>query len=363
MGGWEIYCAICSGTFSSQVDMDPEGTDEDCYRYDLLQECNLEWLNEVCGLGVNPDARGNENYHDFSEIGNPHVFPFHQICYHDILKRCIHQENPEQIKRDTLFDVLEDLNGGRYVRLQISYGEPEPSAEQVWCTTKGQEILVVNPVRIPQLDSDLDVIMKSLEKKGSPHQNSQSEDIFNILPIELRREVFKHLSVGSILAVKAASLAMHTTTLPRGLWNHRLRSEMPWLWEIHDIDVLQSQESEYKASNLLLDIQTKSQYTSDNDGYILGLANRRRIWGVCEQIRSRYMEKLKGVSAVFVPSNQPSASKILQISECSMTGPLEGPKSMFMLRTSLDLKKYWLNKHVRSSPGKLIFQSLLGYNS
>jgi hypothetical protein len=34
-----------------------------------------------------------------------------------------------------------------------------------------------------------------------------------------------------------------------------------------------------------------------------------------------------------------------------------------MLRTSLDLKKYWLNKHVRSSPGKLIFQSLLGYNS
>ncbi|KAJ5284776.1 hypothetical protein N7524_000082 [Penicillium chrysogenum] len=285
MGGWEIYCAICSGTFSSQVDMDPEGTVEDCYRYDLLQECNLEWLNEVCGLGVNPDARGNENYHDFSEIGNPHVFPFHQICYYDILKRCIHQENLEQIKRDTLFDVLEDLNGGRYVRLQISYGEPEPSAEQVWCTTKGQE-----------LDSDLDVIMKSLEKKGSPHQNSQSEDIFNILPIELRREVFKHLSVGSILAVKAASLAMHTTTLPRGLWNHRLRSEMPWLWEIHDIDVLQSQESEYKASNLLLDIQTKSQYTSDNDGYILGLANRRRIWGVCEQIRSRYMEKLKGIS-------------------------------------------------------------------
>ena len=60
MGGWEIYCAICGGTFSSHVDMDPEGTDEDCYRYDLLQECNLEWLNEVCGLGVNPDARGNE---------------------------------------------------------------------------------------------------------------------------------------------------------------------------------------------------------------------------------------------------------------------------------------------------------------
>jgi hypothetical protein len=155
---------------------------------------------------------------------------------------------------------------------------------------------VVNPVRIPQLDSDLDVIMKSLEKKGSPHQNSQSEDIFNVLPIELRHEVFRHLSAESILAVKAASLAMHTTTLPYGLWTHRLRSEMPWLWEIHDIDVFQSQESEGNASKLLLDIQTKSQYTSENDDYILGLANRRRIWGVCEQIRSRYLEKLKAIS-------------------------------------------------------------------
>jgi hypothetical protein len=35
---------------------------------------------------------------------------------------------------------LEVLNGGRYVRLQLSYGEPEPSAEQVWRTTKGQEV-------------------------------------------------------------------------------------------------------------------------------------------------------------------------------------------------------------------------------
>jgi hypothetical protein len=55
-------------------------------------------------LQQDPSVR-SPRFHDFSEIGNPHVFPFHQICYHDILKRCIHQENPEQIKRDTLFDV------------------------------------------------------------------------------------------------------------------------------------------------------------------------------------------------------------------------------------------------------------------
>lgn len=138
--------------------------------------------------------------------------------------------------------------------------------------------------------------MKSLDKKAEQDQNPQGEDIFNKLSPELRHEVFKLLPAGSILALKAASLAMHTTTLSRELWKHRLRSEIPWLWEIHDIDVFQSQELEDKTSKLLLDIQEKSQYTSKNDGYIFGLANRRRIWGVCEQIQSRYLEKLKNIS-------------------------------------------------------------------
>jgi hypothetical protein len=156
--------------------------------------------------------------------------------------------------------------------------------------------LVSNPVRISKLDADFDLIMKSLDKKAEQDQNPQDEDIFNKLSPELRHEVFKLLPAGSILALKAASLAMHTTTLSREFWKHRLRSEMPWLWEIHDIDVFQSQELEDKTSKLLLDIQKKSQYTSKNDDYIFGLANRRRIWGVCEQIQSRYLEKLKNIS-------------------------------------------------------------------
>ncbi|KAJ5680961.1 hypothetical protein N7536_012100 [Penicillium majusculum] len=333
MGGWEIYCAICGGTFSSEVDMDPEGTDKDYYRYEVLRDCNLEWLDKVCVLGINDEAHGNDKYvtiaypqhykgqvyvsrvddpnlpwrdddddipmtayHDFSEIGLPCVFPFHAICYHDILRRCLRQESPERIKKAVLFDVFENLNGDPYVRLQLNYGEPEPLSEQVWHHPQGQESLVVNPVAIPQLESELDVITKSLSKKAAPSRHSRSEDIFNTLPFELRHEIFKLLPAGSILALKAASLAMHSTALPRDLWKRTLMSEIPWLWEVHDIDAFQSQEVEGNTSKLLLDIQKKSQYTSENDDYIFGLANRRRIWGVCEQIRSRYLEKLKGIS-------------------------------------------------------------------
>lgn len=64
----------------------------------------------------------NYSYHDYAGIGDsrePHVFPFHPICYEEILQRCIRQEKSEQLRKDVLFDVFEDLNGGggRYVRL------------------------------------------------------------------------------------------------------------------------------------------------------------------------------------------------------------------------------------------------------
>ncbi|CAI7671438.1 unnamed protein product [Penicillium pancosmium] len=330
--GWAIFCAICGGPFSSEVDIDPESTDE-CYRGEVLRDFNLEWLDDLCALGINPDAPGDDKsfltgigdaydygvvevamgdvqnnapmiaYHDHAGIGashEPHVFPFHPICYKDILQRCIRQGKSKQIRRDVLFDVFEDLNGGRYARLQLIYGEPEPPAEQVWYSNKGQEVLVANPVKIPQLDADLDIIMKSQDKKAGQDQNPQGEDVFNRLPPDLRHEVFKLLPVGAILALKAASWVMHTAALPREFWKDRLRSEMPWLWEIHDFDLFESQELEDKASKLLLNIPVKSQYASKNDDYILGLANRRRIWGVCEQIQSRYLEKLKDISTTTV---------------------------------------------------------------
>lgn len=150
----------------------------------------------------------------------------------------------------------------------------------------------MNPVIIPQIDAVLDLIKQSLNQKASLSQPPQREDIFDKLPHELRHEIFKLLPAGSILALKAASWAMHTTKLSRDFWRNKLRAETPWLWEIHDMDVFHSQESEDRASELLLDIQKKSTYTSENDDYILGLANRRRIWGVCEQIKTRYWEGL-----------------------------------------------------------------------
>jgi hypothetical protein len=62
MGSWEIYCALCGGTFSSDMEMDPEGTEEDYYGYDILKDYDLGWLDEVCALGFNPEASRIDNF-------------------------------------------------------------------------------------------------------------------------------------------------------------------------------------------------------------------------------------------------------------------------------------------------------------
>ena len=120
--------------------------------------------------------------------------------------------------------------------------------------------------------------------------NLHKDDLFSRLSNELRHEIFKHLRPESILALKAASRIMHTTWVPRSMWEAKLVDTYPWLWEVLELPVFQSQEIEEKTSRLLFACREQGESTGRSYGYILGLANRRRIWGVCEQIRSNYLE-------------------------------------------------------------------------
>ncbi|PYH67659.1 F-box protein [Aspergillus vadensis CBS 113365] len=297
--------------------MDCEGTDETAYRFDILEHCNLEWLDKLRALGINPNATGSDKsfltgpgryfdyggievvagnhmnipypknevvsmvaYHDFAEIGEPHVFPFHSVCY-EVLKRCISLRQPGEIQGNNLYQVFEQANGGRYVRLQLDYGEPDPPVEQVWETLRGQEILVVNPVDIPELESEINDIKCLLDTKTYLNNETKlhKDDLFSRLSNELRHEIFKHLPPESILALKAASRIMHTTWVPRSMWEAKLVDTYPWLWEVLELPVFQSQDIEEKTSRLLFACREQGESTGRSYGYILGLANRRRIWG------------------------------------------------------------------------------------
>lgn len=66
---------------------------------------------------------------------------------------------------------------------------------------------------------------------------------------------------------------------------------MPWFWELEGIfDEQLSDEIDFKAMYLWLDKLTAPTFAKQ--GPFMGIANRRRIWNVCEQIKEHYLKKL-----------------------------------------------------------------------
>lgn len=130
-----------------------------------------------------------------------------------------------------------------------------------------------------------------VEKKSSESTVIQDRcDIFDKLPFELRQNIFNLLPIASVLAVKAASYSMHAC--PYGSWKQKLETDIPWLWEVHDIDPFKSQATEARLSMTIGGLEKKSRYNKETVDYIPGLVNRRRIWVVCEDIKSLYHDKL-----------------------------------------------------------------------
>ncbi|KAE8343030.1 hypothetical protein BDV24DRAFT_161847 [Aspergillus arachidicola] len=302
------------------------------YSGEVIGDSDLEWLDDLRALGLNPDAVGERKsfvtgdgyyddagainadadpnvpvgpnsqpqdrfyayvlWHDGDQEHIP-VFPFHKMCYEEILRRCF---KDEPINGDVLYFLCKELaNDFSHNSLLLDYGDPSPHFEQYWECRKGEEILVTNPVEISPLTKYLEELREMVNNErdtSEPQEAPQSFDIFSTLPYELRQQIFSLLPLSSVLALKAASWSMHTTQLPDKSWKTRLEYDIPWLWEVHDINLTGSQKLEAKLSKTIAKLEEKSQYRNDKVNYIPGLANRRRIWMVCEDIRDMYHERL-----------------------------------------------------------------------
>ncbi|OGM39471.1 hypothetical protein ABOM_011925 [Aspergillus bombycis] len=293
--------------------IDPEGQDPDAYDVEVLKDSDLDWLTQLHAVGIDYARRpgsyffsgvchaigsnwlrtspGEDNdihpipeptltvYYDHGFCHEPVAWPVHRVCYQEILRRCITQNSNTTFDRASLCDVLEELECEPYTRLRLDYGKPSLILNGPWRCIRGEEVLIMNPVEIPQLDSYLDFIRgETNDLLPGSSENHMRRDIFDKVPAEIRLEIFKRLPVASVLAVKAASPSMNATVLPSDLLMKVLRADMPWLWELQDTDTFYSGESVSRLSLTLLDLFQKSHYKEGTWNYIPGLVNRRRIW-------------------------------------------------------------------------------------
>ncbi|KAJ5537285.1 hypothetical protein N7513_010471 [Penicillium frequentans] len=331
---WDAFCAICGSTFAYSFTL-PISFDDNSklsYSKKVIGNSDLQWLSKLRALGYNASSTterksfitGPGQYEDQGMIGadagkdpnfplddegvmptlfayvNPGcpgaqvVFPFHEVCYDKILRRCFKNE---VINTDVLHAVFEEKGAGAWNCLGLDYGSPQPPCGNYWECIRGQEVLVMHPTKIPELMKPPYRTIKAFFSWGKKAdvESQHSHDPFQNLPNELRQKILNLLPVQCVLALKAASFSMHVC--PDISLDQRLEADMPWLWEMYleGVDLVKSQAAEGEFSKALTLMEKDSLYTEGKCDYIPGLVNRRRIWGVCEEIKRLYYEKLAEV--------------------------------------------------------------------
>jgi hypothetical protein len=118
-------------------------------------------------------------------------------------------------------------------------------------------------------------------------------DAFQKLSNELVLQVVNHLETKDVFSLCQASMIAREVTGANSFWKRRVQNDMAWLWiprNLFDDAKLQSSEKppiDWMKVYLLFDSATARPYAMS--GVYMGLANRRRIWTACEQLKSAYV--------------------------------------------------------------------------
>ncbi|KAF2088931.1 hypothetical protein K490DRAFT_55555 [Saccharata proteae CBS 121410] len=320
-----------------QPTMDPYEEDSS-YDPDIVGVEDVEWTNRCWILGFNAEAKGVEktfiagpghyddygsvrfegsqaesdpnypeddflsctfSYGTFDEDRDP-VFPFHWCCFELLLKSITGKMDPSAVDRNALYNTMRDVAPEYGGSLLLDYGEPTLSHEQFWESMPGQEYLVVHPTVIPNFgDIFRNLIINNDFKRVSAPDGFDAlaekvrRDDFAKLPYDILYKLAKLLPTSSIFALANASWSVNATLRQNeAFWKHLIRVRTPWFFELNDLldDPAVMKGKDYRG--LLLWLEKLTTPSLGMNGPFMGIANRHRIWGVCEQIRDRYWRKV-----------------------------------------------------------------------
>ncbi|KAJ4211361.1 hypothetical protein NW759_012563 [Fusarium solani] len=347
MGDWDTFCFIC-GAATAEVHVgskdQPEDDDdvyiENKYDEDVIGNEDMEWFQKASLLGFNPNARGATKYYvtgaggyacygdfdigsddgseadsatedfDFADLRTwgefddiKRVFPFHRQCYKLLARVLTGSENTREINRAVLFKVFGDsVSKGRRCYSNLDYGDAEKGHEQSWQAVPGYEYTVINPERRESLVGDIFEVIKHgkfVETPSSLHLGHKIRwDPFQQIPESLLRDILDHLDNESLLNLCRASWGIFDLTkYNQGFWESRIRNYMPYFEELGEtITTRRESLGSQDLRKILLWAEEASKPRVGISGFLMAVANRRRIWGVCEQIARRYHAECPGLN-------------------------------------------------------------------
>ncbi|KAL1595953.1 hypothetical protein SLS60_009643 [Paraconiothyrium brasiliense] len=279
----DVYCAFC-GAVTSDPYWDSE--DEEGYSYDpdIVKDGDVQWMGYTQLIMEHLQSRGISNRYETALT----AIPFHSSCF-ELLKKVI---APEEYHLETLFETLRSLipyPNDCETHLNIDYGPISELQEEQWVVRRGTEEYVLDPISIPWLGR----YFAQLPQR-EPHQNTRggstfrevnSNDPFTEVPLEILRLIMLELDLASLSSFREASRKASQIDLDNSFWKMRFFRDMPWMFDFpvgyrarngSSIDWIKVYKDLYWASN------------SNNKRKVHALANRRRIWGVCEHLSRLY---------------------------------------------------------------------------
>ncbi|OCK76198.1 hypothetical protein K432DRAFT_336121 [Lepidopterella palustris CBS 459.81] len=222
------------------------------------------------------------------------VFPLHWSCFEILARALTGSQDVSKIDKDALYSIMAELTSEFGSHLNLRYGNIH-RIYQFWECVPGEEFSVTNPLHIPGFCEFLSTSIASINF-DIPSASLDSEkdvvhDPFNKLPYDLLYTLFPYLGGDSTLALIKASWHVHCSTRDNAFWKQLIRWEiLPWFWELREILAEErSSDFDYKGLYLWLDKMTTPEFGME--GPFMGIANRRRIWDVCQQLANIYFER------------------------------------------------------------------------
>lgn len=123
-------------------------------------------------------------------------------------------------------------------------------------------------------------------------------DPFARIPYDITHQLALLLPAESVLALARASYPVHAAIRDGranpGFWRQALRRCMPWFTELHTLmrhGTVDEESTDYKGLFLWLEMSTRPR--RGLAGPFMGVANRRRVWGVSEQYDALYQPRVR----------------------------------------------------------------------
>ncbi|KAF5985653.1 activator of stress protein 1 [Fusarium coicis] len=238
--------------------------------------------------------------------GPERVTPFHLECYKTLALYLTGTSDTRRIRKGAVYRALDRFSVVRnfqpraglleYRCLSLDYGDPIEAQKDYWECIPRQEYTVFSPQRLESMKDDIakHISGPEFEKPAQHHHEVKIESTpLTALPETAIFSISEFLDNDSLINLFCASSEIYSgLTDNDSFWRRRIITHLPYFFELHEYLKEQSQSLKNRDfRRIFLWADAASKPRPGVTRVMFPVANRRRIWNVCEQIGKVYNQE------------------------------------------------------------------------